>query len=188
MKDMSKTMIALVMTLIVLLTSNLAVLAENNAGEHTVDLPSMSIEAILSLRTALDEELYNRGEAVALEAGEYLVGRDIAAGSYTLTPYNGNKEDRGTSWSATIYQNANAKAGLSTAERAYWVAKNSAEKAIFPEEVNESAYIAHHDYYRNYESTRITLEEGQVLEVKYSVYDEMVEVVISKSATGLFMD
>ena len=61
-------------------------------GRKTFDLSSMNMEDILSLQSAIGEELLSRSDSVVLTAGNYVVGKDIAAGSYTITPYNGDEE------------------------------------------------------------------------------------------------
>lgn len=81
---MKKTIIASM----VLATSLLAtpVMAESNFG---VDLESMSLEDLISLKDAVNEEIASKGGDNVLGAGIYEVGVDIKASNFKLTPYEG---------------------------------------------------------------------------------------------------
>ena len=52
-----------------------------------IDLSGMSTDELISLRTAIVQELIDRGDlqTAAVPAGEYTVGTDIPVGSYTIT-------------------------------------------------------------------------------------------------------
>ena len=57
----------------------------------------------------------------------------------------------------------------------------------YPAEIDETQYFVFKDSFTNKVSQRITLEEGQVLEVKPWSNDPTLELAIEK-AGGLFMD
>lgn len=52
-----------------------------------VDVKSLSTEELLALRVSIVDELMARGEmkSAKVPAGEYIVGEDIPAGSYSIT-------------------------------------------------------------------------------------------------------
>ncbi len=52
-----------------------------------VDVKSLSTDELLSLRLAIVQELIDRGEmkSANVPAGEYTIGEDIPAGSYSIT-------------------------------------------------------------------------------------------------------
>lgn len=179
----------LMLVVILMLSVNLVVIAE--VGEY--DLTKLSVEALLQLRTSIEDELNSRGEMVRISSGEYLVGRDIAPGSYTITPYNGKESYNGWSWSMYVYRTYDSKGEYLQAEREHYAQKRNAEalieagkEATLPEEIDETIYKVFEEYYSNNVPSRVTLEEGQLLEVKVWSHDSTVELVIQK-AIGLFM-
>lgn len=192
MKRFFTPLLACIFTLLLVLSP---ALAEQPAGNPPPDLASLSVEDLLKLQSGIGEELYKREQSAVLTAGSYLVGRDIAPGSYLLTPYNSNPDYLGWSWDYAIYRNDRAKAELNQAESAYHEArllalqkKEAGEEATLPEPVDVSAYRLAQESCTSAMSIRITLEEGQVFEISYwRLLDKTVEVVISK-AKGLFMD
>lgn len=52
-----------------------------------VDVKSLSTEELIALRVSIAAELMDRGEmkSATVPAGEYIVGEDIPAGSYSIT-------------------------------------------------------------------------------------------------------
>lgn len=78
---MKKTVIASM----VLVTSLLAtpVMAENNFG---VDLESMSLEDLISLKDAVNERIAAKGGDNVIGQGTYVVGTDIKAANFKITP------------------------------------------------------------------------------------------------------
>ena len=52
-----------------------------------MDIKSLSTEELISLRLFIVQELMDRGEmkSVTVPAGEYIIGEDIPAGSYSVT-------------------------------------------------------------------------------------------------------
>ena len=69
----------------VLVTSLLAtpVMAENNFG---VDLESMSLEDLISLKDAVNERIAAKGGDNVIGQGTYVVGTDIKAANFKITP------------------------------------------------------------------------------------------------------
>ena len=191
MKQFSRWL-AMLLSLGLLCCAGLALAEEAQPG---IDLKGMEVRDLLRLRHDLEEELYQRGEALVMTAGTYLVGRDIAPGSYILTPHNGNENYLGFSWDFTIYADEKAEGALKRAEHDHHEALKKAladqeagEEAVFPEPVEVSAYRLQQETCTNAVSMRITLEEGQVFVLSYwRLFDKSVEVVIQKTQ-GLFME
>ena len=193
MKNFSRWLAAL-LSLSLLCCAGLA-LAEEAEAQPGIDLKGMEIRDLLRLRHDIGEELYSRGESQVITAGTYLVGRDIAPGSYILTPHNGNENYLGFSWDFTIYADEKAEGALKQAEHDYHEALKKAladqeagEAAVFPDPVEVTAYRLQQETCTNAVSMRITLEEGQVFVLSYwRLFDKNVEVVIEKTQ-GLFME
>ena len=160
----------------------------------TDDLAGMSIDELLELRKSIDNAIYEQGGKIILPPGELLVGRDISAGSYLITPYNFREDYNGWAWSLYVYKTVNSKNAYNQADREYSAAYLRAISADdgdtdveYPAEIDETQYFDFKDSFTNKVSQRITLEEGQVLEVKPWSNDPTLELAIEK-AGGLFMD
>lgn len=56
------------------------------AFAESIDLSSMSLDELFTLRNALSSEISNRlsGDASAIYSGKYVVGEDIKSGTYIL--------------------------------------------------------------------------------------------------------
>lgn len=196
MKQISK-LLAVLLSLSLLCCAGLALGEEQEepAPQPAIDLSGMEVKDLLRLRHDIGEELYSRGEAQVVTAGSYLVGRDIAPGSYILTPHNGNENYLGFSWDFVIYTDEKAQGALERAETDYHealkaalAAQEAGEEAVFPEPVDVGAYRLQQETCTNAVSMRITLEEGQVFTLGYwRLFDKTVEVVIEKTQ-GLFME
>ena len=134
MKCITRTMVVWVMVVAVCLASSALAIAE------AVDLSSMSMEEILALQSAIGEELHNRNRSVVLVAGDYLVGKNIAAGSYTITPYNGDLERQTWSWGISIYIDSASKSAYEKAQQDYQKADFKARQA--EKDIEEAAEAA----------------------------------------------
>ena len=75
---MMKKVIALITTVFLLTQTVLAT---------EVDLQDMTLEDLITLRTAIAQELMDRGElkSATVPAGNYTVGTDIPVGNYSIT-------------------------------------------------------------------------------------------------------
>ncbi len=71
-----------IMILLIVFT---AVICSSSLAE--VDVKSLSTDELISMRLAIVQELMDRGEmkSANVPAGEYIVGEDIPAGSYSIT-------------------------------------------------------------------------------------------------------
>lgn len=194
MKRVNRTFAVFMTICAVFFASGSFVFAEERTNETTLDYSRMSMEDILKIRSDIEAELYKRGSAVVILAGEYIVGKDIAAGSYDLSSYNGNEDYDSLSWNIRVYRGSESKTALAQARDQNWNANRAADKAkaageeaTYPDDVDYSSYLVLDKGFRNTESVRIRLEEGQVMELHYDARDKSNEVVISK-ATSLFMD
>ena len=155
----------------------------------TDDLAGMSIDELLELRKSIDNAIYEQGGKIILPPGELLVGRDISAGSYLITPYNFREDYNGWAWSLYVYKTVNSKNAYNQADREYSAAYLRAISADdgdtdveYPAEIDETQYFDFKDSFTNKVSQRITLEEGQVLEVKPWSNDPTLELAIEKAA------
>ena len=129
---MKKTIIASM----VLVTSLLAtpVMAENNFG---VDLESMSLEDLISLKDAVNEQIAAKGGDNVFGAGVYEVGKDIKAASFKLICYEGTELT-----DVFVYENEDAI---------------TSNKPIFRD------YLNYDDKKTSQESCVINLKDGQIL-------------------------
>lgn len=76
------------------------------ASEQTkADIQSMSIEELQELRAIINQEIANKGGDDEIAMGNYLVGTDIAAGSYEFTV----SENATETANICIYKDAEAK-------------------------------------------------------------------------------
>ena len=136
---MKKTIIASM----VLVTSLLAtpVMAENNFG---VDLESMSLEDLISLKDAVNEQIAAKGGDNVFGAGVYEVGKDIKAASFKLICYEGTELT-----DVFIYENEDAMTSNEPIFRDYL---NYDDKKTSQEETPDSAML--------------NLKENQVVVIK----------------------
>ena len=172
---------------------SIPVFAETDVIER-IDLSGMTVEELLQLKNSVESELLNREGMVNIPEGEYVAGRDIAPGTYIITPVNGNPKNGGLIWSMTIYRTYDSKAAYYQAENAYYDQKRKAEELIesgkdadLPEAIDTSKYYVFQDAFTNKESSRFTLEEGQLLDLFLSSSDPTCVLVVQK-AKGLFME
>lgn len=52
-----------------------------------VDLATMTVDELITLKTQIEQELINRGavKSATVPAGKYIVGKDIPAGDYSIS-------------------------------------------------------------------------------------------------------
>ena len=170
MKRVNRTFAVFMTICAVFFASGSFVFAEERTNETTLDYSRMSMEDILKIRSDIEAELYKRGSAVVILAGEYIVGKDIAAGSYDLSSYNGNEDYDSLSWNIRVYRGSESKTALAQARDQNWNANRAADKAkaagdeaTYPDDVNYSSYLALHKGFRTTESVRIRLDEGHTM-------------------------
>jgi len=186
---MIKRMVAFVLGLLMCITTFEAIAF----AETPIDISSMSTEELLSLREQITSHLLDTKGIVELPAGDYIVGQDIAPGSYTISLLNhfGNYD----SLDITVFNSAEARASYSSALENYnaclqlyaeLLDTNPSEQPFTPEPIDGSKYYSTHFSERSYNSysVHVSLSDGQVLSVKYSI--DMFYGIIEK-ATGLFM-
>ena len=96
-----KKMIVLIMVLVMLVFFGIS-LAENSDGEATTDFDftGYSYDELIGIKEQLDAELQKRPEAGEriLQAGQYVVGKDIAQGIYDLGFVPAEEDDTYTNW------------------------------------------------------------------------------------------
>ena len=162
-----------------------------NAMAEGIDLTGMNVEQLLTLRQQVDEEILNQGGATVIDYGEYLAGRDIAPGSYTISIYS--ESDLAGAY-VSVLRSSESKAQYEAAWNEYYSLQGEAEKIeesggtpSYPTAPNDSDYyIVHNDLVEVPGGTyRVSLEEGQILVL--SDWCDNVKMTISKEA-GLFME
>lgn len=154
-----------------------------------IDLTSLSIEELAQLRNDLTDELFNRNGAVPLADGKYVVGKDIAAGAYTVV------ECEDDTWCQLyVYLTSDSESEMKKAEDAHrdvlvaYLDPENTEVTEEPEDVNYSLYCRKTDMYDRMEA-RIVLEEGNILDVSILRSGEGTNpLIIFQAPTGLFMD
>ena len=137
-----------------------------------VDLSGKSVEELIVLRDAVDDAIFAAGGKTIVEGGEYLVGRDIAAGTYVVTVYSTVEE--------------NYPKGL--ASYTIWNDKDAKAKYADSDDDNRSSYCSiYYEYIAGADGPiRFTVEDGEVLEL--DALNEGTVITIEKSSGGLFMD
>ena len=178
--------------LLVLTMSMMTIAAAEGVG---IDLSGKTVDELIEIQKAVSDALYAQGGKVILPQGELLVGRDIAPGSYFLEPNNGKEGYAGWSYSLIIWKTATSKAEFEVADNARMDAYSQAERdeeagkeAHYPPENTDwTQYAIVKDSFRNTDSQRITLEDGQVLDFTVWYNDPTMEMTIEKVG-GLFMD
>ena len=162
-----------------------------SAMAEGIDLTGMNVEQLLTLRQQIDEAILNQGGATVIDYGEYLAGRDIAPGSYTISVYS---ESDLAGVYVSILRSSESKAQYEAAWNEYYNLKNEAEKIeesggtpSYPVAPNNSDYyIVLDDLVEVPGGTyRVSLEEGQILVL--SDWCDNVTMTISKEE-GLFME
>lgn len=158
------------------------------AYSEGIDLASLSIDELVRLRNDLTDELFNRNGAVSLADGEYIVGKDIAAGSYTIVECEDNAWCR-----LIVFLDDNSESEMKKAEasynealRAYYDPENT-EITEEPEDVDYSLYCKTNDLYDRME-TRITLEDGNILDVSILKSGDGTNPLIIFQSSPLFMN
>ncbi len=149
-------------------------------AEESVNLDGMSVEGLLTLKKEITKKLFERDGLVILPNGEYVVGRDIESGSYLITFFENEKSSGNVE--ITVYKTADAKVQYDSANNAYqsykleWIIQQEAAFGADPtyqvvelQPFDDALYCAskYDNYIHSGESVRITLEDGQMLYVKY---------------------
>lgn len=164
------------------------------AEELDIDISGMGTEDLLKLKTQINESLFANGGLVELPCGEYVAGRDIAAGSYVITMLQ-NRYSSGNV-TVTVYNSPDSKVKYDSAYKDYQIRwtlieealdKDSSVQITEPEVFDATQYYATNteQYFHAGESLRVNLDEGQMLYISYSAEDFFA--VIEKAA-GLFME
>lgn len=158
------------------------------------DLTGLSVEELLKTREEIERLLYEEGKTIELNAGEYLVGRDISAGTYIIMEYHNPESDNSSEWGITLYKDDESRAEYSKAYEEYLAAYETARKNEslgnsfeYPAEVSTLEYFKRFNI-KDEDSIRITIENGQVLYVKCVFdYDPSSRLAITKT-TPLFIE
>ena len=159
--------------------------------ENGIDLASMSLDELLQLRNLVEDEIIEKGggDYVFLPSGNYVAGKDIGVGRYTLRCHqlgdNGYVEITVYAAGVTpeLYDAARREATLKAEE--YQNAIDAGREAEMPEVFDKSKYVVFDgNTCWNNEEISVSLDEGQVLVVNVA-YERVVTIEPSK---GLFMD
>ena len=161
-----------------------------------IDFSGYSVEELIQIRNEVDNAIYKKDGWVLIDNGIYVVGSDIAAGSYILKSFaleNGIWRPSGTI-EYYIFRSEDAIREYSEANGVYNVAYKNAEAAeaagempVWPDKVSETQYLTDRgELEAEYnESQKITLQDGQVL-ILYCSYGSAITAI--KKASTLFMD
>lgn len=164
------------------------------AEDSKIDTSNMSTEALISLQKEITAQLFNNNQLISLPAGEYVAGRDIAAGSYDVT-FLKNKSIIGAI-TLTIYNTPDARVKHESAFKDYQIKWGLIRESMqagtpiqldIPEIFDESQYYIscyEQSIYPN-TSIHISIADGQMLYINYKSID--FYVIIEKSPT-LFME
>lgn len=154
-----------------------------------IDLSVYSVDELIELQHRISDTLAENGGLTIISEGAYLVGRDIAAGSYVLKPHSEDgyfeyyvyktEEDRGK------YENACNKY-----RKAYYDAlerEEAGEEPNWPKQVNEKKFMTDQGLLNEDDKSgvQISLTEGQLLVLTTGLND--ITVTIEK-INGLFME
>lgn len=182
-----KKVLALILGLMMLLSSAAAL------GE--VDLTGMSLEELLKLRRDVDDAILRGNGAVILQSGDYVAGRDIAAGSYVITFYKNqstinpgkivvyNSEDAMKSYEAD-YKDYQVQIRILDSNANNGIEISMADK---PEKFDYGQYYVTYisEYFQPGSTYRVNLEEGQVLHIENDGNDLYCTI---EQAKTLFMN
>lgn len=157
-----------------------------------LDPSSLTLDELLELRKSIDEEIYSLGGKVVIPtSGEYVAGKDIAVGSYTITTY-GDQYDS-LVMKVTVYKSREAKndyeKAISDYNEAYSAYRSSENKdnLVKPDPVNDSNYIAFSEALKIGQSCTFSIEDGQYLYIYSTRVSEYKDLTI-EPAKGLFMN
>ncbi len=171
----------------------------SGAYADAVDIENLSDAELLEYNITVGKEMAKRGLGTVLPGGEYLVGRDIAAGQYRIKRFE--FPDHGYSVYISVYKSAelkeqylidfaNNRQAQEDAQRKIELIQNGEsdekiEDIVVPPDLNDANYkVIINKTLDGNDEISITLEEGQVLTVQQSVN----VVLIIEKATGLFME
>ena len=172
----------------------LVLIASFNVGASEIDLTGKTVEELLEIRNTINNILAEQKELITMECGTYVVGRDIAPGSYTLTLYAVDPENVTpiyyTIWRSTE-DKQNYEAAHNEYDRDYYAAfdlEMDGKEYTYPAEVNDALYCeVCEERVVNGASFRVNLEEGFILKLEDSRNNDGHILTIEKT-TGLFME
>lgn len=158
------------------------------------DISDLTVDDLIELKNEVELQLYAMNKTTILDAGTYIVGQDIAPGSYVIREYS-NDPDRDTDWQVRIYLTAEDVSRFQKDYNEYTAKYDTAvARKKNGEDFEYPAELTYSEYYRNTNiksdcSGRITLSEGEVMYVNVWGYmgDNTSKLVIEKSSP-LFMD
>lgn len=175
------------------------IVASTVSFAEDVDFSEMTTEELIALSKEIDIEISNRmGESLPnenslyLPEGYYVVGKDIAVGSYGIEDVSSTDSvyESDSGWRIYIFPSEERLKEYNDALKEYDVAYREAsasqdEAATYPDEVSISDYTSESQTLGENDICHITLEDGEVIQIE-RVFSEG-ELIITKS-TGLFMD
>lgn len=137
-------------------------------AEGSSDYASLSVEELLSMRSDIDAALSQKGYGTVIPDGEYVVGVDIAPGTYVVTAYKTSE-----AFSVGEYSVWNSLAEMKEYKQAVEIFANASSKWYADgrqgEEpqlnVRSEDYRSVWDVFLEVEQKRITLDEGTVFDV-----------------------
>ena len=173
-----------------------AIIIETPAFAADIDLSSLSVEDLIDLKDQIDDEIYEKQGFIDLPYGYYIVGKDIAAGEYTIKPYGEGADNTDYSWKIRIFISEDLRKAYDVADEEFTLKKVEAwknQEAGFemkaPDPINIYDYVTINEYIDFPREYTFSLEEGNVLYIDEDYILGDTKLVISKGTKkGLFMD
>lgn len=179
--------------LVLLAVSSTASIAEG------IDFSDMDIEELIEIRDAIEDEIVERGgeEAyIPMAEGDFIVGKDIAAGEYELrdevintfmSPYEGE-----SGWRISVFPSESLRDEYDILY-SEWETANDAYYELDEEERDYDSRPRQPDpdeYYERYDLPgcgwiRVSIEDGEVLRIERASSRE--KLIIKPWTVGLFM-
>lgn len=166
----------------------------NSAMAEIPDISNLTVDDLIELKNEVELQLYALNKTTVLDAGTYVVGRDIAPGTYVIREYSSDP-DRDTDWGVKIFLTADDVSRFQKDYNEYTAKYDTAvARKKNGEEFEYPAELTYTEYYRftgieSESSGRITLSDGEVMQVYVWGYsgDNTSRLIIEKSSP-LFMD
>ena len=152
------------------------------------DLTGLSAEELLRTKEEIERLLYEEGKTSELRIGTYIVGEDIAEGTYSISEYNDGLHENKSEYRFSIFNSIDAQINfqkaLSEYNSAYNLAidrRNHGEEYSYPEEIPRAEYSRSLSLSGD-GSVYVNLKNGEVFIVMYySDYDPSSRLAITKT-------
>ena len=158
-------------------------------AEQTIDFSALSVEELLTLKSQVETALVEKGVGMIIPEGCYIVGIDIAAGTYVFSGYLNSEEWYANAGSYKIWKDESLMKQYKTeterisTEWMDWISnEKKGEEPV--SNLNELDFLVSEEFFNKPHQLRVSLEEGQVIEISAGT----TGFISIEKATGLFMD